>query len=127
MQLHQTIREGGIGRGFDDAVGDVTQTVAHRLDDAPSRDLQSWIETDLASITGALDELLVKTGTDAGSVDKIFLTGGTSFVPAVRRIFTERFAAGRIESGGELISIAHGLALIGERDDIEQWTVPGTA
>ena len=91
------------------------------------KDFESWIETDLASITGALDELLVKTGTDAGSVDKIFLTGGTSFVPAVRRIFTERFAAGRIESGGELISIAHGLALIGERDDIEQWTVPGTA
>ncbi|MEP3438321.1 MAG: Hsp70 family protein [Hoeflea sp.] len=91
------------------------------------KDFESWIDADLASITGALDELLVKTGTDAGSVDKVFLTGGTSFVPAVRRIFTERFAAGRIESGGELISIAHGLALIGQRDDIEQWTVPGAA
>ena len=69
--------------------------------------------------------MLDKTGTAPGAVDKIFLTGGTSFVPAVRRIFTERFEAGRIESGGELISIAHGLALIGERDDIAQWTVPG--
>ena len=56
------------------------------------------------------------------SIDKIFLTGGTSFVPAVRRIFTERFDQGRIESGGELLSIAHGLALIGERDDIPQWS-----
>ena len=53
----------------------------------------------------------------------MFLTGGTSFVPAVRRIFTERFERDRIESGGELLSIAHGLALIGERDDIAQWTV----
>ena len=26
-----------------------------------------------------------------------------------------------IETGGELVSIAHGLSLIGERDDIEQW------
>ena len=88
------------------------------------QDFETWIEADLASITGALDDVLTKTGTDVGAVDKIFLTGGTSFVPAVRRIFTERFAADRIETGGELISIAHGLALIGERDDIQQWTVP---
>jgi hypothetical chaperone protein len=88
------------------------------------QDFESWIEADLASITGALDDVLQKTGTDAGSVDKVFLTGGTSFVPAVRHIFSERFAADRIETGGELISIAHGLALIGERDDIDQWTVP---
>ncbi len=44
-------------------------------------------------------------------------------MPAVRRIFTERFERDRIETGGELLSIAHGLALIGERDDIAQWTV----
>ena len=35
----------------------------------------------------------------------VFLTGGTSFVPAVRDIFNRRFDAGRIESGGELLSI----------------------
>jgi hypothetical chaperone protein len=52
----------------------------------------------------------------------VFLTGGTSFVPAVRRIFENRFASGTIESGGELLSIAHGLALIGERDDERNWT-----
>ena len=67
---------------------------------------------------------IVERGTAPEAVDKVFLTGGTSFVPAVRRIFSERFASDRIETGGELISIAHGLALIGERDDIEQWTVP---
>ncbi|MBU4529655.1 MAG: Hsp70 family protein [Hoeflea sp.] len=87
-------------------------------------DFEAWISGDLARITEALDEVLDKTQTRAADVDRIFLTGGTSFVPAVRRIFTERFEASRIESGGELISIAHGLALIGERDDIAQWTVP---
>lgn len=85
-------------------------------------DFESWIEGDLARIEGALDEVLAKTNTSPGEIDKIFLTGGTSFVPAVRRIFTERFDSGRIESGGELLSIAHGLALIGERDDIPQWS-----
>jgi hypothetical chaperone protein len=69
----------------------------------------------------ALDEVLAKSNTEAGTIDKIFLTGGTSFVPAVRDIFHRRFDASRIETGGELVSIAHGLALIGERDDIEHW------
>ncbi|MDP3523981.1 MAG: Hsp70 family protein, partial [Hoeflea sp.] len=89
-------------------------------------DFERWIAPDLSQITAALDEVLDRTRTQADEVDRIFLTGGTSFVPAVRRIFTDRFEPGRIETGGELISIAHGLALIGERDDIEQWTVPAS-
>lgn len=83
---------------------------------------ESWIAPDLQKIEAALDDVLERTATSAAQIDKVFLTGGTSFVPAVRRIFTRRFDEGRIESGGELLSIAHGLALIGERDDIGQWT-----
>ncbi|SSC72269.1 unnamed protein product [Ciceribacter sp. T2.26MG-112.2] len=83
-------------------------------------EFEGWIAEDLARIEGALDEVLTTTNTP-GTIDKVFLTGGTSFVPAVRRIFTDRFNANRIETGGELVSIAHGLALIGERDDIAQW------
>lgn len=85
-------------------------------------DFESWIAPDLARIEEALDEVLVTTNTPAEGIDKVFLTGGTSFVPAIRRIFENRFAGDRIESGGELLSIAHGLALIGERNDIERWT-----
>ena len=84
-------------------------------------DFESWIAADLARIEEALDEVLTTTETSADAVDKVFLTGGTSFVPAVRALFTRRFDASRIESGGELLSIAHGLALIGESGDIERW------
>jgi len=84
-------------------------------------DFESWIAPDLARIEGALDEVLEKTNTAADAVDKVFLTGGTSFVPAVRNLFLRRFDAGKIESGGELLSIAHGLALIGESDDVAAW------
>jgi hypothetical chaperone protein len=87
------------------------------------KDFETWIADDLSRIEGALDDVLEKTQTKAETIDKVFLTGGTSFVAAVRRIFTERFDRDKIESGGELLSIAHGLALIGERDDISQWTV----
>jgi hypothetical chaperone protein len=52
----------------------------------------------------------------------VFLTGGSSLVPAVRRLFAERFDAGRIETGAELESIASGLALIGRERDLDRWT-----
>ena len=91
------------------------------------RDFENWIADDLKGMEGALDDVLEKTNTPAQSIDKVFLTGGTSFVPAVRRIFENRFDGGRIESGGELLSIAHGLALIGERDDIDLWTANSAA
>lgn len=84
-------------------------------------DFERWIAPDLARIEGALDEVLEQTNTAPDAIDKVFLTGGTSFVPAVRGIFSRRFDASKIESGGELLSIAHGLALIGESDDVATW------
>ncbi len=84
-------------------------------------DFESWIADDLSRIEAALDQVLIETNTGPAAIDKVFLTGGTSFVPAVRNIFNRRFDAGRIESGGELLSIAHGLALIGESDEMARW------
>ena len=84
-------------------------------------DFEQWIAPDLARIEGALDEVLETTKTATGDIDKVFLTGGTSFVPAVRQMFTRRFDAEKIETGGELLSIAHGLALIGDSDDAVEW------
>ena len=59
----------------------------------------------------------------ATDVDRVFLTGGTSFVPAVRRIFERRFGADIVETGNEFVSIANGLATIGLREDVDAWTV----
>ena len=49
----------------------------------------------------------------------MFLTGGTSFVPAVRGLFERRFGAEKVSGGGEFVSVAEGLALIG-RDRAER-------
>ena len=35
------------------------------------------------------------SGLACGDIDRVFLTGGSSFVPAVRRIFVERFGDGQ--------------------------------
>ena len=77
-------------------------------------DFEGWIAGELAQMETALDEAIDGAGLLPKDIDKVFLTGGTSFVPAVRRIFENRFAD--IETGGELLSIAHGLALIGKDD-----------
>ena len=74
-------------------------------------EFESWIESDLQSIEGCVDSLLKTSGIDARAVDRVFLTGGSSFVPAVRRIFETRFGKVRIRGGNEFTSVAHGLAL----------------
>ena len=71
---------------------------------------EGWIAADIAQFAGAIDRVLEQAGRPA--VDHVFLTGGTSFVPAVRRLFDERFGVGRVTTGGEFVSVAEGLALI---------------
>lgn len=87
-------------------------------------EFESWIADDLARIEAALDVALTRAGIGPEAVDRVFLTGGTSFTPAVQRIFERRFGAARLERGEELLSIAHGLALIGTREDIAVWEAP---
>ena len=72
---------------------------------------ESWIGEDLRSIEHCVDGLLEQTGVASKEVDRVFLTGGSSFVPAVRRIFTSRFGEDRVRGGNEFTSVAHGLAL----------------
>jgi hypothetical chaperone protein len=111
-QLHQAVqrlkvdlsqRESAEFR-FRDGSMDIVATVSRA-------DFENWITEDLRSIERCVDELLVASDVTATEVDCVFLTGGTSFVPAVRRIFEERFTAARVRTGNEFTSVAQGLAL----------------
>ena len=81
--------------------------------DAPVTRAQfdGWIAEDLEKMSSCVDGLLARSGVAPGEVDQVFMTGGSSFVPAVRAIFESRFGKERIRAGGELISVASGLAL----------------
>ncbi len=70
-------------------------------------DFEQWIAPELAQIAATVDALVT------AKVDRVFLTGGTSFVPAVRQLFEQRFP-GRIQTGNEFTSVAQGLALTPE-------------
>ncbi len=86
-------------------------------------EFESWIAEELEAIEAALDVALANSSVQAKDIDRVFLTGGTSFVPAVRRIFERRFGADRVEAGNEFVSIANGLATIGLREDVDEWVV----
>ena len=76
-------------------------------------DFEHWIAPDLARIADTVDSALADAGAQEDAVDHVFLTGGTSLVPAVRTLFTQRFGEARISGGSEFVSVAEGLALIG--------------
>jgi len=71
---------------------------------------EEWISEELERIAGCVDSLLTSSGVLPKDIDMVFLTGGSSFVPAVRRIFETRFGE-RIRGGNEFTSVARGLAL----------------
>lgn len=74
-------------------------------------DFELWIADELRAIERCIDTLLKTCGILASQVDRVFLTGGSSFVPAVRSIFDKRFGRERSSGGNEFTSVAHGLAL----------------
>lgn len=87
-----------------------------------SRDqFEQWIAVDLQRIEAAMDGALARAGQTTDTIDRVFLTGGSSLIPAIRALFERRFGRDRIAAGDELTSIAHGLALIGMEDDPAQW------
>jgi len=86
-------------------------------------DFEAWIAPELEEINACVDRALREAGLGEGGVDRVFLTGGSSFVPAVRGLFEQRFGAGKIETGDQLVSIAYGLSLIGREKDIGRWAV----
>ena len=75
-------------------------------------EFEGWIEPDLQRMEGAVHEVLRQAGVTVSAVDRVFLTGGTSLVPAVRRIFTSRFGEDNVTTGEAFTSVAYGLALL---------------
>jgi hypothetical chaperone protein len=74
---------------------------------------ETWINIDIKAISECVDRLLLKCEILPKNVDSVFLTGGSSFVPAVRKIFQDKFGAERLRGGEELTTVAKGLALRG--------------
>jgi hypothetical chaperone protein len=79
-------------------------------------EFESWIGVELEAMGASVDRLIAATGVRGDQIDRVFLTGGSALVPAVRRLFEARFGAQKIAGGGEFTSVATGLALRAQRD-----------
>jgi hypothetical chaperone protein len=133
-----TVVENDLGFGLYRAVsatktalsGAETADLAFRADGIDIRetvtrqDFESWIAPELAQIDAALDRVFVQSGLKPADVDQVFMTGGSSFVPALRNLFEARFSANRLATGDQLQSIASGLALIGRDTNPGNWLAP---
>ncbi len=75
-------------------------------------EFEGWIAPELERMEAAVDAVLRQAGVAASSVTRVFLTGGTSLVPAVRRIFTSRFGEKNVIAGEAFTSVAYGMALL---------------
>lgn len=82
------------------------------VDVALSRaELEAMIAPQLAQLQGALDGVLLAAGVAAHEIDTVVLTGGTSLIPAVARIFESRFGAEKVLRSDAFGSVAEGLAV----------------
>jgi hypothetical chaperone protein len=80
-------------------------------------EFETWLRPKLHALAACIDRLLARCNVQPRDVDSVFLTGGSSFVPAVRRLFEATFGTTRLRGGDELTTVARGLALraLGER------------
>jgi hypothetical chaperone protein len=109
LLLHRAVEGAKVGLSSRDA--DRVTLEAIDLDLAVARpSFEQWIADDLAAIDRVLDDVLARAGVAAGDIDRVFATGGTSLVPAVRDRLAARFGAGKLVGGEELTSVAWGLA-----------------
>jgi hypothetical chaperone protein len=72
---------------------------------------ESWLQPDIQSIATCVKSLFDQHKVNYSDIGSVFLTGGSSFVPYVRRFFSRTFGAEKLRGGEELTTVAKGLAL----------------
>jgi len=72
---------------------------------------ESWIQDDIQVIASCVKTLFTQHNVSYSDVGSVFLTGGSSFVPYVRRFFARTFGVEKLKGGEELTTVAKGLAL----------------
>lgn len=72
---------------------------------------ESWIQEDIQNIATCVKSLISQHNVNYSDIGSVFLTGGSSFVPYVRRFFAKTFGSHKLRGGEELTTVAKGLAL----------------
>lgn len=71
------------------------------------------ISKNVNQIAAYLDHFMEQHNIDPARIDSLFLTGGTSMVGSIQKLFKQRFPQVNLNSGDNFKSVANGLALSG--------------
>ena len=88
-----------------------TYSLVHIKDQLERWRFESWIQPDIQGIAMCVKGLFEQHNVNYKDVGSVFLTGGSSFVPYVRRFFGRTFGPEKLRGGEELTTVAKGLAL----------------
>lgn len=78
-------------------------------DDIARGQFEQWSKPVYDKIFEALDRTFAAAGVRYGEVDRICLTGGTAYVPAIREEFVRRFGVGKVQDQAAFHSVLSGL------------------
>src|SRR5690349_19759291 len=65
-----------------------SQSTVHMEDSLERWQFESWIQEDIQKIAACIQALLDQCGVKSSDIGSVFLTGGSSYVPVVRRYFS---------------------------------------
>lgn len=74
-------------------------------------EFEELIDDRLKRINDSVEEIIKSAGVSNQAIDAVFITGGSSLIPAVRDIFANKFGEEKIVSSDSFTSVASGLAL----------------
>ncbi|MEJ5993270.1 Hsp70 family protein [Pedobacter sp. Du54] len=76
-------------------------------------DYEQIIKKDVDRISAYLNEFMLQNKIEAKNIDSLFLTGGTSMVASIQKLFRNKFPHITLNSGDNFKSVAKGLAYSG--------------
>ncbi len=66
-------------------------------------------QDNISQIANCIDQVMAQSGLQLHQIDSVFLTGGTSRIPLIQRLFAERFGRQKLEQKNAFTSVVHGL------------------
>jgi hypothetical chaperone protein len=98
--------------------GDTSAFSYHKMDIDIDEEIslpayEGIIARDVSRIANYLDEFMVQNGIEPENINSLFLTGGTSMVGSIQKLFKNRFPHVNLNSGDNFKSVAKGLAYSG--------------
>lgn len=74
-------------------------------------EFESMIADSVNKIARCIDSVLRDAGVNEKEIDTVFITGGSSHIPCIRRIFVEKFGEEKLRQKDAFTSVAYGLGL----------------